>query len=249
MPLTGTRNLSALVGAAPLVSALDAAQWDLPGAQILQIMFEIGDEAMTSLLPPALHPTIPPTLVFTVTRFPESPVGPFVLAETRVGCRSGARPRGFLARGYCDSPAALKALGERWGYPLQLAEVTLAKRYDRIHAEVRAVSKTILDMTLLNPEPVSGNDLQYLASLNTAQVVRGGSTLPRLIQVDPEYAFRSADRGKPQLGSFDADAWQLAGARPVHPVSASFAVADVTMPVIRYLVDPAKPPLESVERL
>jgi hypothetical protein len=249
MPLTGTRDISEIEDASHLVTLSSGVHWELPGAQILQVMFEIDDDAMTSLLPPALHPTIPPTLVFTVTRFPESPVGPFLLAETRAGCRSGARPRGFLARGYCDSGAAINMLGEHWGYPLQPAAVTLVKRYDRIHAEVRAGSKSILDMTLLNPEPVSGNDLQYLASLNTAKVVRDGAPVARLVQVDPDYVFRSADRGKPQLDAFDAAAWRLAGARPAHPVSASFAVADVTMPVIRYLVDPAKPPLESIERV
>ena len=249
MPLTGTREIAGLGAGSPIVTIGGADQWTLPGAQILQIMYEIDDSAMTSLLPRALHPTIPPTLVFTVTRFPESPAGPFLLAEARVGCRSGARPRGFLARGFCNSREAAKALGERWGYPLQEAEIVLAKRYDRIHARVGEGSGTVLDMTLLNPEPVSGNDLQYLASLNVAQVIRDGTPVQRLVQVDPEYGFRSADRGRPQLDGFVASAWQLQGARPVHPVSASFAVADVTMPVIRYLVDPDRSPLESVERV
>ena len=72
---------------------------------------------------------------------------------------------------------------------------------------------------------------------------------PRLIQVDPDYVFRSADRGKPELSTFDAPAFGLAGAIPVWPVSASHCVADITMPELRYIVDPAKPPLTSVEHL
>jgi hypothetical protein len=211
--------------------SLDVDHWDLPKAQILTVMYEMDDDAMTSLIPPALHPTIPPTLVFTVTRVPESPVGPFLLAETRVGCRSGARPRGFLVRGYCDSEAAVRALGERYGYPLQKAVVTLDKRYDRIRAMV------------------SGNDLQYLSNLNLARVPRDGGEALRLVQVDPDYVFHSADRGKPQLTAFDAAAWELAGARPYYPVSASYAVADISMPALRYLVDPDKPPMASVERV
>lgn len=248
MPLTGTRNLSDLFASAPLVTGADG-HWDLPGAQILQLMYEIDAAQMTSLIPPALHPTIPPTLVFTVTRAPESPVGPFVLAEVKVGARSGARPRGLLARGYCDSADAVKALGARWGYLLQQAEVTLNKRYDRVEATVVAGGATVLGLTLLNPEPISGNDLQYLAGLNVAKITREGVTLDRLIQVDPDYVFRSADRGKPQLDAFDAAAWGVAGAQPVHAVSASYAVADIAMPALRYLVDPVKPPLQSVERL
>jgi len=249
MPLTGTRDLSELFAAAPRVQSLESERWELPGAQILQLMYELDDSAMTTLIPPALHPTIPPTLVFTVTRVPESPVGAFVLAEARVGSRSGARPRGLLLRGYCDSRAAVEQLGARWGYPLFEAACTLEKRYDRIHARVSTPAGVILDLTLLNPEPISGNDLQYLASLNLARVVRSGTESPRLVQVDSDYVFRSADRGKPQLDAFDAEAWLLPGAHLSHAVSASFAVADVTMPVLRYLVDPAKRPLEAVERL
>lgn len=249
MPLTGTRDLSPLVPAAPAVPSLDAERWELPQAQILQLMYEIDDSAMTTLIPQALHPTIPPTLIFVVTRVPESPVGPFLLAEVRVGCRSGTRPRGFLARGYCDSAQAIEALGQRWGYPLRQAEVTLQKRYDRVGASVTLEGRTILDMALMNPEPISGGDIQYLANLNLARVVRSGVEAPRLIQVDPDYVFHTADRGRPRLNAFDADAWELPRANPYHPVSASFAVADITMPNLRYLVDPTKNPLEAVEKI
>lgn len=249
MPLVGTREPAELEAMGPLVATLPGEQWELPGCQILQLMYEIDDEGMLSLLPPALHPTIPPTLVLTVTRAPESPVGPFVLAEARVGCRSGARPRGLLARGYCDSAEAVNALRDRWGYPLEQARVTLSKRYDRINASVESPVGVILEMSLMNPEPVSGNDLQYLATLNAARIRRDGADVERLIQVDPDFVFRSADRGRPVLTVFSAEAWRVPAARPVHPVSASYAVADVTMPLIRYLVDPSKPPLQSVERL
>ena len=248
MPLVGTRNLSDLAEQAPHLPSLEVDHWDLPKTQILTVMYELDDDAMLSLIPPALHPTIPPTMIFTVTRVPESPAGPYVLAEVRVGCRSGARPRGFLARGYTDSQAAVDALGARYGYPLKKAAVTLEKRYDRIHAMVET-SKVVLDVSLMNPEPVSGNDLQYLSNLNIARVPRPGGEAPRLVQIDPDYTFHSADRGQPQLQAFDAGAWEFPGARPYYPVSASFAVADVSMPALRYLVDPTKPPLESVERL
>lgn len=248
MPLVGSRNLSDLAAQAPHIPSLDVDHWDLPKAQILTVMYEMDDDAMLSLIPPALHPTIPPTLVFTVTRVPESPAGPYVLAEVRVGCRSGARPRGFLARGYTDSQQAVDALGARYGYPLKKAAVTLEKRYDRIHAMVET-DRIVLDVALMNPEPVSGNDLQYLSNLNIAMVPREGVEKPRLVQIDPDYTFHSADRGQPQLKAFEADAWELPGARPYYPVSASFAVADISMPALRYLVDPDKPPLASVERL
>jgi hypothetical protein len=159
----------------------------------------------------------------------------------------GRAPRGFLARGYCDSDAAVQALGERYGYPLKKAVVTLEKRYDRIHAMVET-TQVILDIALMNPEPVSGNDLQYLSNLNLARVPREGGEALRLVQVDPDYAFHSADRGKPQLNAFDAAAWELQGARPYYP--SARPLRSLTSPcLLRYLVDPDKPPLASVERV
>jgi hypothetical protein len=248
MPLVGTRPVADFASG-PLVTDPATERWELPGAGILQLMYEIDAAGMTSLLPPALHPTIPPTLVFTVTNVPESPAGPFVLAEVKVGSRSGARPRGLLVRAYCDSAAAVGALSSRWGYPLTQAGCMFAKRYDRIEGSVRLGDRAILALTLLNPDPISGNDVQYLANLNVARMVREGAEAPRLVQVDPDYAFRSADRGKPQLGVFDPEAWGLPGASPSFAVSASYCVADISLPEIRYLADPAKDPLNAVERL
>ena len=249
MPLVGTRDLSPILAASAIVPVGKEEHWELPGPQILQLMYEIDDSGMTSLLPPALHPTVPPTLVFTVMRVPDSPAGPFVLAQVRVGCRSGARPRGFSAAAYCDSPRATEALRRNWGYPLEVAECSLVKRYDRIDAEVTTAASTVLKLSLMNPEPIGGNDLLYLSTLNVAKVERDGVVSGRLVQVDPDYVFRSADRGKPQLEAFDAAAWQLEGASTNWPVSASYAVADITMPALRYLVDPVKAPLASVERV
>jgi hypothetical protein len=212
-------------------------------------MYEIDADAMTSLLPPALHPTIPPTVVLTVTNVPDSPAGPFVLAEAKIGCRSGARPRGLSVGAYCNSAQAITELASRWGYPLRQADVQLNKRYDRVTGEVAVNGAPVLQMNLMNPEPIAGNDIQYLAGLNVAKLERDGATVPRLVQVDPDYVFRSADRGKPELASFDSAAFGIAAAKPVWAVSASYAVADITMPELRYLVDPAKTPLTAVERL
>jgi hypothetical protein len=247
MPLTGTRDITPLLASAPLMPGFDTEPWPLHGVTILQLMYEIRQESMVDLLPPALHPTIPPTLVFNVTSVPESEIGPFTFAEVRVGCRAAARPRGFVARVYCDSDAAIAALGNRWGYPVQRAEVTLKRGYDRVTTSVRHNGKLILEGALINPEPISGGDVQYLANMNLARVVRDGAEVVRLVQVDPDYTFHKADRGKPQLTAFDADAWGLPGADPWFPISASVTTCDMTLPHIRYVVDPAKPPLQAIE--
>jgi hypothetical protein len=248
MPLVGTREVTAFDGG-PLATALQTERLDLEGCAILQVLYEIDAEAVTSLLPPALHPTIPPTVIFTFTKVPDSPAGPFVLAEAKVGARSGARPRGLSLGAFASTSEAVTFLSSRWGYPVKQANVNLMKRYDRVVGTVEKDGRTLLQTTLLNPEPIAGNDILYLATLNMARIQRDGATHSRLIQVDPDYVFRSADRGKPELATFDAEAFNVPGARPAHAVSASSAVADVQMPEVRYLVDPSKPPLAAVERL
>lgn len=249
MPLTGTRDISSLASRLPVVDRLDTEPWELKACTHLQLMFEIDDGAMTSLLPPALHPTIPPTVLFNVLDVPESSVGPFTLAEVRIGCRSGARPRGLLVAAVCNSETAISELARRWGYPVRAGDVELSRYYDRITAEASIDGEPILSGELIDPEAISGSDIQYLANLNLARIERNGEQLTRLIQVDPDYVFHRADRGRPQLEWFDPDAWDLPDCEPVYPVSASCSVVDVTLPRIRYLVDPAKPPLQSVEKL
>lgn len=249
MPLTGTRDITALAAGLPVLQRLDTEPWQLNDCTHLQLMFEIDGGAMTSLLPPALHPTIPPTVLINILDVPDSSVGPFALAEVRIGCRSGARPRGLLVSAVCNSEDAIAELSRRWGYPVTPGDVDIRRNYDRITGEVYVDGEPVLSGELFDPEAISGSDIQYLANLNLARIERDGQQLIRLIQVDPDYAFHRADRGRPQLEWFDPDAWDLPECEPVYPVSASCAVVDVTLPRIRYLVDPAKPPLQSVEKL
>lgn len=249
MPLTGTRDLTAAAADAPLLAAFDTAPWELRGAQHLQLHFELGGESRTDLLPPALHPSMPPTLLVNATHVPESEAGPFTLATVRVGCRAGARPRGLLMRGYCDSPAATAALRERWGLPVEAARVTLRAGYAHAACEVERDGAPLLAGELIDPQPITGGDVQYLATLALARAARDGAERTRLVQVDPDYVFHRAQRGRPRLTAFDAAAWALPGARAAHPVSASLTTVDLTLPRLRYLVDPDQPPLKAVERL
>ncbi len=151
MPLTGTRDLRALAPSAPLLPNLDTEPWELRQAEHLQLQYELGSESRTDLLPPALHPSIPPTLLINVTHVPESEVGAFTMSTVRIGCRSGARPRGLLVRGFCDSEAAIAALRDRWGFPLERAEVTLHSSYDHTATAVVLGGRSVLDARLVDP--------------------------------------------------------------------------------------------------
>lgn len=249
MPLVGTRNLG-IASEAALMPNLDSEPLELPGANVLQLLSEIDDSSVTDLIPPALHPTIPPTVYITVTRVPESPWGTFTMAEVRVGCRSGARPRALLLRGVCDSPSATEALRARWGFPFVIGEVTLERGYDRAHAvALTGNDGVVLDVTLRNPDPLGGGDIQYISSLHLARIMRDGAELTRLIQVDPDFAVEKADRGRPEIAACRPGAFGLDGAILTNVVSASYTTVNITLPHIRYLVDPEKSPLTAVEKL
>ena len=71
-----------------------------------------------------------------------------------------------------------------------------------------------------------------------------------LVQVDPEYVFAGAERGRPRVTTLDKEAWNCAGNLELtNPISASYAQCDVTLPKIRYVVDPERPALQGTTKV
>jgi len=248
MPLAGTLDLTDRVRTAPQMPNTDAEPWEIEGVELLHVSYEIDDRHMTSVLPPALHPTIPPTVYFSVARYPDSPVGAFMLAQVRAGCRAATLPRGFLLRAYTDSPRAAEALAANWGYNCDIADVRLNRRYERIEGIVRVDGREVLNVALLNPEPISGGDIQYVANMNLARLPDDNGR-GALIQVDPEYRFHRADRGRPQIVAFDREAWHARDVDPVDPIVASCVVCDTGFPRIRYVLDPTVPAMAGTRKV
>ena len=248
MPLSGTLDLTARLADAPVMNSADADAWEIEGVELLNLSFEIDDRHMIDVLPPALHPVIPPTAYFTVARYPDSPAGAFTLAQVRVGCRAAALPRGFLLRAYVDTQPACDALRARWGYDCRLADVRLRTFHDRVVGSVGEGGREILRASLLNPEPISGGDVQYVANMNLAKLEGDGGN-GTLIQVDPEYRFHRADRGRPHLELFDHGAWAAEDVEPVYPITATFVLCDTGFPKIRYVIDPMKPAIAGTRKI
>jgi hypothetical protein len=232
--LVGTADPERLAGRAPKLESLETEPLALPDVDIVQVVSEIASDGMEAMLPPALHPTLPPIVSWLLYRCIASPWGAFTLAQTRIGCRSGARPRGFLVSGVIDNPEAARVLRSRWGYTLAEGEVGLHRNYHEIRVDVRLGGRPILDLGMRELDPLAPEDVQYVASMNAAFTPRG----MRLVQVDPDYEVHRAERGVPLIEHFDAEAWGDATIRPVYPVSAVFAVADVTLPRLRYVCRP-----------
>ena len=96
MPLYGSLDITQSPARLPTLVNLDTEAWTLPKAQTMQLLIEVPRTTTESLLPKAMHPALPSYVALAVTKYPESPVGPFNLAVLRLGSRAGAHPRGFL---------------------------------------------------------------------------------------------------------------------------------------------------------
>jgi hypothetical protein len=232
--LQGTADVEALAAGAPVVAALASEPFTIPRAEVLQVAWEVAATHRDALLPPALHPVNPPVVTFSFLHAPESAYGPFTMAETRLLCRSGLRTRGFLVGAFVDNAEVAAVLTEGWGYRLAPAEVTLKRRYDGASAIVAASGAEVLSTGHVSPVPLSPSDLQYTATMHPARLDRG----LRLVQVERDFNFARAERGRPYVHAFDAAAWGEPRLRLTNPVSASSAVADVTYKPVRYVCRP-----------
>jgi hypothetical protein len=243
--LTGTADPDLLARGAATLASFATEPMKLHGVETLQVLCEIERAGSASLLPPGLHPTLPPAVTWLVQRVAESPWGAFTMAQCRIECRSGLRPRGFLRGGVADSEAAAVELAARWGYALRPGRIRLERGYDQIRATVGVSGEQLLDVALRDPMPLRSSDAYYVASMHLAHTPRG----LRLVQVDPAFEVERAERGRPVLRAFEASAWGCDGVRPSSPVAASFTLATITLPALRYVCRPDVLAFEGSERV
>jgi hypothetical protein len=144
-----------------------------------------------------------------------------------------------------DNEEARTALAARWGYALRPGELLLARGYDRIAVEVVQGGRSILDAALQDPMPLRSEDAYSVANVNLAHTPSG----LRLLQVDPDLDVERAERGRPLLNRFEPEAWACEGVRLSDPISASFTLAAVTLPALRYVCRPDVLAFEGTERV
>jgi hypothetical protein len=248
MPTFGTLELTTVVDRLATLRDLDTEAWSLPGAEILQLAFEVP-RATEALLPRAMHPAIPPYATIWVARYADSPVGPFTLAQLRLMGRAGAHPRGLVLGAVASTIDAATALRERWGLPVVPGKVTFTRRHDRVMATVVRDGVTVLDCELIDPEAISGSDVQYIHSVTLAQAPLDGQTGPRLIQVDSRYTIRKAERGRPRVGLLLPPAWGAGPLRMLNPIAATVTACDTDLPRLRFVMDVEIPVVRGTRRI
>jgi hypothetical protein len=187
-----------------------------------------------------MHPSVPMYAVFSVGRFPESPVGPFTMAQVLISGRVGIRPRGFAMKTLVNNEAARRELAARWGYPVAPGETKIIARHDRVHAEIRAGGVSVLECELTDREPIEGSDIEPLASTNLARNAADDKLV--LIQVEPAYEYGKAERGRPRVLSFDQTMWRTGGHMQLNQgITAVYSQCDMALPPPRFIMDPERP--------
>ena len=248
MPRFGTLDLSGWNKSAPSLNGYKTEPLVLKGAQILSINIEIDDDPADALLPRTMHPSIPEYAIFNVTNYPESPFGPFAIAEVRISGRTGVRPRGFVLKSFCNNEDACRELALRWGYPTAHAEVKLDVRHDRVVGRAASGGRPVLECEMVDRDFISGGDIQYIASMHMARNKEDGKLV--LVQVDPDFTFSKAERGKPRIVMLDTDAFGAGNnLRLGNPISATFTTAEVKLPKIRYICNPELPAMQGTTKV
>ena len=220
----------------PRLAGFAARPVSLPGATILQAMFEMPGSAREAIVPAGLHPTNPAALVLQAWLCPESPWGAFSLVQARAQTRSGVRPRGFVTGAACDNAVAAEALAAGFGFPALAAEIHWKRAYDTVRLAVVRGGETILAFEGADPDPLAAGDVQFSGTMNLADTPNGW----RLVQIDPEVRATRAERLRPRLAAFVPAAWGDARLDPYHPVSASITQGDIQIPAIRFVCKPSE---------
>ena len=232
--LVGTASVDDLARGVATVAEWHDDAVTLESVEIVQAMFELPYAAREAALPPALHPTNPPTMVLQAWRCPQSPWGAFELAMVRVQCRSGLRPRGFVVGSVVDNDEAGRALAAGWGLAPVPGEVRLRRFYDGTTVEVTVARRTILELHGADPDPLDAGDVSYSSTLNLAHTPNG----LRLVQLDVTADLDRVERMHSESVAFDAAGWGTPLLQPRHAVSASVGVGRLVLERVRYCCKP-----------
>ncbi|WP_419911916.1 hypothetical protein [Candidatus Poriferisodalis sp.] len=249
--ISGTASVDELAAGAPEIAAFGTESIRLGGVTGLSLVAELRRPAREAVLPPGLHPIVPPAMSLLAWDVSESPWGAFSAAFVRVVCRSGARARTFCIGAAASTDDAVAGLRSQFGFPAQRAHVALRRHYDGVNLAVsptdRASNGTgpMLELSALDPDPLSVGDLQHVGSMNLAHTPLG----LRLVQVETHHEPSRVERLAARIEAFDAAAWGQPLLDPYWVVSCSVSLEDIEIPAIRFVCDPAVPAAEGTERV
>lgn len=209
----------------------------LEGTEIVRLTWELAGARGRPLLPSGLWPTSPTLLTVQALRSAGGAggLGPFTVLTLMLSCRSGARARALVVAGAVDADdATADRLVQGWAFPAQRTAVVFERRYDATRLTVPG----LVDAGAVDLHPLGVHDTQFVVALHPTTV----DGAARYAQVDLEVEPDRAERGSAKLHWLRLDG---ADGRPLEPataVAAVVAVGRLTLPRVRFLLDPEREP-------
>jgi hypothetical protein len=242
MPDYGQLAAEQLPHTVPIVApAYPPPPWPLPGARLLKVTYETEKGVALRWLPPSLGRPIPPYAHIIVGHYPESPIGPFSLAVQALGCRSRFLVRAYTLQAVTDSPTALLALREMWGFPCLLGKVAIEEKGGDVEARVEVSERTVCAAALRQGTPIDVEVVRFDPYLNLrlTSSIQQGQPPPHisLAQIDPHYEFKQALRGRAEVRfpqPSEGAPWHLVPF--LWPVIAVWVEADTELPFARFVM-------------
>lgn len=232
--LTGTADIEALAAGAAVITAYQPDAVTLEDVCCLQVTAEMDNRAREAVLPPSLHPTVPPALSIQAWDVGGSPWGPFMMVVSRVYCRSGVRARGFTVSTFVSTDEAAKGLSRVYGFPAVQAGISFRHGYDGADLHLQISSESAMVISAIDPEPMGQDDVQYTSTLNLAQTPNG----LRLVQVEADHYPDRVDRLSAGMPVFNGGLVGNPLLVPRRIVSASMTSGKVELPALRFVCRP-----------
>jgi hypothetical protein len=232
--LVGSADIDELKKNAGTIPQFSADDIILGDTTCFQLVAEMDNTAREALLPSALHPTIPASMVLQVFNVRTSVWGEFLLALMRVSCRSGVRARGFTLGAMVTTEKAQKGLGHVLGLATKLAVIDMEEAYAETRIRVLFSDTQILEIQALDPEPLSTSDLQFTGTLNLANTPNG----LRLVQVECIPQLTRVERLQSTFNSFQGEYWGSPLLQPTQVVTSTISRGDFLLPAIRFVCKP-----------
>jgi hypothetical protein len=242
MHLSGTATLGA-ASDYPAVAGPATDPTDLGECRLLHLVFETSMN--TSLLPPAVHPSIPYHVSIVAWEAPGGPLGDLRLVQVRLGCIVDILPRGFVTAALTDNADFARLLRDKYGMPARVAATSLVDDGGRRRLTVRSDGQVLIDVAMERPAAVPGGSTSVFSSISLANVE--GDL--RLVQSDFRMALVEPQRGSAVAETFEAEALGAPGVGLQWPVSAIATSGTITLRPVRYILDPATPPTVTAEDL
>jgi len=237
MPDAGRLSEDRLPHTAPAIAPYyPAPPWKLPAARVIKVLYETDADPALEWLPPKLTRSSPPYAVITIERYDDTPIGPFSAATQYIGCRAGFFIRALALQTVVDSPVALSALREVWGFPATPGEIKVRETKAGLTARVTCEGAQVAEVRLSGLEDVPPGLIRFdpVLTLRTAPSLKDDARhdLLQMVQVDPDYQVKAALRGTGTVTL--GESW---GVLPVRNVVATVSCeVDTELPLARFVM-------------